>query len=105
MNFDKIIEAFKTKQGIKGALSFKNKEVIFGENLTSNQDLLNSIFKLIELLEKLDKFDYLTFNLSKYVVIVFRTTNTTKEEEDCIILLGDNTIKEPVIRMAIKSLG
>jgi len=102
MNFDKIIEAFKTKQGIKGALSFKNKEVIFGENLNSKQDLLNSIFKIIELLEKIEKFDYLTFNLNEYLVIVFRTT---KEQEDCIILLGDSTIKEPVIRMAIKSLG
>jgi hypothetical protein len=92
----KIIDTFKTKQGVIGALSLKTKQVIFGDNL--NPNIINLSFEVIEKIENLENFDYLSFNIDNQAIIAF------KKQDDIIILVGDSNLKEPVIRIAIKSL-
>lgn len=96
VKIDKLINAFKNNKDIIAIRSLaENVSNIYG-NIDEN-----IFFKVKDIIEKFQKTfssDYVSFNLAGYMVIYF------KYDKDGIILFGTSNLKEPIVRMSIKSL-
>ncbi|MCS7243472.1 MAG: hypothetical protein RMJ36_01890 [Candidatus Calescibacterium sp.] len=93
---EKIINIFKNNKEILAIYTFSNLRNIFGQNI--KDEILNNVKNILENFKKNMDFDYITFNMKDYTIIAF------KYNQEIIIIFGVPNIKEPVIRVSIKSL-
>ncbi|MCX7758570.1 MAG: hypothetical protein N2169_03020 [bacterium] len=93
---EKIINIFKNNKEILAIYTFSDLRNIFGQNV--KDEIIDNVKKVLENLKKNMNFDYITFNMKDYTIIAF------KYQQEIIIIFGIPNIKEPVIRVSIKSL-
>ncbi|MCS7164704.1 MAG: hypothetical protein RMJ51_00240 [Candidatus Calescibacterium sp.] len=94
--FEKVINTFKNNKEILAVYVLSDMKKILGQDIQS-ETIKDVKFALEEFKKSLD-FDYITFNIANYTIIAF------KYQQEIIIIFGVLNIKEPVIRISIKSL-
>ncbi|MFN4219667.1 MAG: hypothetical protein ACK4GJ_01945 [bacterium] len=93
---DKIIDTFKNNKDIVAIYSLADKVPnIYGK---IEESTFLKVKNIIDEFKKNLSTDYISFNLSNYMIIYF------KHDEDDIVIFGTSNLKEPLVRISIKSL-
>lgn len=93
-SIEKILNSFKNNKDIIAIYLSENN--IMGNQIES--DIIKKTISMVEKAKNLLSANYLTFNIDKYTVIAF------KYQDSMVTIFGNPNIKEPVIKIAIKSL-
>ncbi|MFN3478641.1 MAG: hypothetical protein ACK4ZM_04695 [bacterium] len=93
---DKLINTFKSNKEIIAIYSLSEQISNMYGNIDENTFL--KVKSTIGEFRKTLSTDYISFNLANYMIIYF------KHDKDDIVIFGTTNLKEPVVRMSIKSL-
>lgn len=94
---DKLLNTFKNNKEIIALYTLSNMQNLYGQKI--EEKVLNDIKNIIQKFDQFYNVDYLAFDINNQNTVI-----TFRYADDIVIIIGLLSMKEPVIRLSIKSL-
>lgn len=95
---EKILKAFKNNNQILGIYTFDENKNFLKISGDIDNKVLQEIEKIMKVFQSKIDADFISFNLENYLIIIF------KYGSHQIVILGTSNLKEPLLRITIKSI-